>query len=89
VHIAPGAGIKLISCDTATGGTPRRPAALARALGVEVIAPDQPVWTAMDGEEVVASPTVEGRDDRAGRSAGRALAPVRTRRNEFGQPRMG
>jgi hypothetical protein len=56
--IPSGAGIKLISCDTATGGAASPAAALARALGVEVIAPDQPVWTAMDGEEIVASPTV-------------------------------
>jgi hypothetical protein len=56
VHIPFGAGIKLISCDTATGGDASPAAALARALGLEVIAPDQPVWTAMDGEEIVASP---------------------------------
>jgi hypothetical protein len=56
VHLPPGAGIKLISCDTATGGDASPAAALAHALGLEVIAPDQPVWTAMDGEEIVASP---------------------------------
>src|SRR5690606_35736298 len=53
-----GHGIKLLSCDTATGGPASPAAQLARALNVEVIAPDQPVWTTMDGEEVVASPVL-------------------------------
>lgn len=53
-----GHGIKLLSCDTATGGSESPAAKLARALNVEVIAPDLPVWTTMDGEEVVASPVL-------------------------------
>jgi hypothetical protein len=89
VHIAPGAGIKLISCDTATGGDASPAAALARALGREVIAPDQPVWTAMDGEEVVASPRLkDGMIVPADPPDGRwhRFGPAG---NEFGQPRMG
>jgi hypothetical protein len=51
-----GVGIKLLSCDTGAGGE-RSPAALiARELGIEVVAPDQPVWTTMAGDEVLASP---------------------------------
>jgi hypothetical protein len=53
-----GHGIKLLSCDTAAGG-PQSPAAhVARALGVPVVAPDLPVWTTLDGEEVVAGPVL-------------------------------
>jgi hypothetical protein len=55
-----GAGIKLLSCDTATGGSDSPAARLARALGIEVLAPDQPVWTALDGQEIVASPVPFG-----------------------------
>jgi hypothetical protein len=51
-----GIGIKLLSCDTAYGGEASPAAALARALGVEVIAPDRVVWTSMAGEEIVSSP---------------------------------
>ena len=55
-----GVGIKLLSCDTGVGGLNSPAAVLARRLGVEVVAPDQPVWTALDGDEVVSSPTVFG-----------------------------
>jgi hypothetical protein len=51
-----GTGIKLVSCDTAFGGEHSPAARLARALGVEVVAPDEPVWTTIDGFEVVSSP---------------------------------
>ena len=53
-----GVGIKLISCDTAFGGETSPAAILARELGVEVIAPDQPIWTSVDGFEIVSSPTL-------------------------------
>src|SRR5690606_734237 len=53
-----GHGIKLLSCDTAAGGDASPAARLARGLGVEVIAPDRPVWTRLDGEEVVATPVL-------------------------------
>lgn len=56
LELPEGVGIKLLSCDTGAGGE-RSPAALiARELGIEVIAPDQPVWTTMAGDEVLASP---------------------------------
>jgi hypothetical protein len=55
-----GAGIKLLPCDTAYGGESSVAAQLARELGVAVIAPDQPVWTAMDGKEIVSSPVPFG-----------------------------
>lgn len=55
-----GTGIKLVSCDTADGGVDSAAARLARALGVDVIAPDRPVWTAMDGHEIVSSPVAFG-----------------------------
>jgi hypothetical protein len=58
IVLPPGHGIKLLSCDTATGGDQAPAAQLARAIGVPVIAPDLPVWTALDGEEVVASPVL-------------------------------
>jgi hypothetical protein len=61
LQLPDGHGIKLLSCDTATGGLDSPAARLARELGVVVIAPDLPVWTTMDGDEVVASPVlVEG-----------------------------
>jgi hypothetical protein len=50
-----GAGVKLLSCDTAVGGPDSAAARLARALGVSVIAPDQPIWTTLAGDEIVAS----------------------------------
>ena len=53
-----GVGIKLLSCDTARGDVNSPAAVLARRLGVEVIAPDEPVWTALNGAEVVSSPTL-------------------------------
>jgi hypothetical protein len=52
------AGIKLLSCDTARGDLNSPAAVLADRLGVEVVAPDQPVWTALDGGEVVSSPVL-------------------------------
>ncbi len=55
-----GVGIKLLSCETAAGGPASMAAALARELGREVIAPDQIVWTALDGEEIVSSPVAFG-----------------------------
>jgi hypothetical protein len=58
VVLPPGHGIKLLSCDTATGGDEAPAAQLARALGVPVVAPDLPVWTTLDGEELVASPAL-------------------------------
>ncbi|HEX6872777.1 MAG TPA: hypothetical protein VF163_16900, partial [Micromonosporaceae bacterium] len=45
LNLPVGAGIKLVSCDTAVGGQTSPAAILARELGVEVVAPDQPVWT--------------------------------------------
>jgi hypothetical protein len=60
LEIPEGAGIKLISCESAYHGPDSIAAALARELGVEVIAPDQVVWTSMDGEEIVASPVRVG-----------------------------
>jgi hypothetical protein len=56
LELPEGAGIKLLSCQTAFGGDDSPAAALSRALGVDVIAPDQVVWTAMDGVEIVSSP---------------------------------
>jgi len=57
-----GGRIKLISCDTAVGGVESPAALLARELGVLVVAPDSPVWTAMDGDEVVATAVlIDGR----------------------------
>lgn len=53
--VPPGGGIKLLSCDTAFGGVTSAAAQLARELGVEVIAPDRPVWTGLAGEEIVAT----------------------------------
>ena len=53
-----GAGLKLVACDTAFGGEHSPAARLARALGVEVVAPDEPVWTTVDGYEFVSSPTL-------------------------------
>ncbi len=55
-----GAGVKLLSCDTAFGGDGSPAAKLARALGVEVIAPDRVVWTSMAGLEIVSSPMLLG-----------------------------
>jgi hypothetical protein len=51
-----GRGLKLVSCDTAFGGEHSPAARLARALGVEVVAPDEPVWTTVDGYDFVSSP---------------------------------
>jgi hypothetical protein len=56
LQLPEGTGIKLMSCDTAAGGTSSAAAQLARHLGVSVIAPDKPVWTTMQGSEFVASP---------------------------------
>jgi hypothetical protein len=53
-----GTALKLVSCDTAYGGEQSPAARLARALGVEVVAPDEPIWTSIDGFEIVSSPTV-------------------------------
>jgi hypothetical protein len=50
--------VKLLSCDTAVGGDASPAARLARALGVEVIAPDRPVWTGLNGAEIVASAVI-------------------------------
>jgi hypothetical protein len=50
--------IKLLSCDTAVGGSTSPAARLARALGVAVLAPDHPVWTMLDGTEIVATPVL-------------------------------
>jgi len=58
VALGDGVGIKLLSCETAIGGPDSAAARLARALGVEVIAPDQAVWTTLDGTEIVASSTI-------------------------------
>jgi hypothetical protein len=61
LELPPGTGIRLLSCDTGYGGSASPAARLARALGVEVVAPDQPVWTTLDGTEIVSSPRlVEG-----------------------------
>ncbi len=57
LHLAPEQGIKLLSCQTAHGGRESPAAALARELGVDVIAPDDVVWTSMAGDEIVSSPT--------------------------------
>jgi hypothetical protein len=51
-----GLALKLIACDTAFGGEASPAAIVARTFGVEVVAPDQPVWTAFDGDELVSSP---------------------------------
>ena len=62
LELPPGAGVKLMSCDTAVGGPASAAATLARELGVVVVAPDQPVWTTRSGEEIVSSSTlVDGR----------------------------
>ncbi len=50
-----GTGIKLLSCDTGFDGLESPAAALARELGLPVIAPDQVVWTSMEGQEIVSS----------------------------------
>lgn len=60
LQVPEGVGIKLLSCDTAVGGDVSPAARLARELGVDVVAPDQPVWTTLDGDEVVASPVLVG-----------------------------
>jgi hypothetical protein len=60
LRLPDGVGIKLLSCDTALGDLSSPAAVLARRLGVEVVAPDQPVWTALNGDEVVSSPTAIG-----------------------------
>ena len=60
LELPTGVGIKLLSCDTAVGGANSPAARLARELGVDIVAPDQPVWTTLDGEEVVASPVLLG-----------------------------
>jgi len=60
LELPTGIGIKLLSCDTAVGGVDSPAAVLARELGVDIVAPDQPVWTTLDGEEVVASPVLLG-----------------------------
>jgi hypothetical protein len=59
ISLADGVGIKLLSCDTAAGGPDSVAARLARALGVEVIAPDTAVWTTPDGTEIVASAVLD------------------------------
>ena len=59
ISLPPGVGIRLVSCDTGAGGSGSPAAALARALGRDVLAPDQPVWTTRDGLEVVSSPRME------------------------------
>ncbi len=62
LELPSGVGIKLMSCDTAVGGPDSAAATLARELGVVVVAPDQPVWTTRNGEEIVSSATlVDGR----------------------------
>ncbi len=62
LELPPGVGIKLMSCDTAVGGPDSAAATLARELGVVVVAPDQPVWTTRNGEEIVSSAAlVDGR----------------------------
>jgi hypothetical protein len=54
--VRPGEGIRLVS-----GGAPEHAATLAATLGLAVYAPLEAVWTAIDGEEIVASPRlVEG-----------------------------
>jgi hypothetical protein len=53
-----GVGIKLVSCDTAFGGEYSPAARLARALGIDVVAPDEPIWTTIDGFEIVSSPSL-------------------------------
>jgi hypothetical protein len=60
IELPEGTGIKLLSCETAAGGNQSAAARLARELGIEVIAPDQAVWTAMDGTEIVSSPMMFG-----------------------------
>jgi len=60
LELPTGVGIKLLSCDTAVGGADSPAALLAHELGVDIVAPDQPVWTTLDGEEVVASPVLLG-----------------------------
>jgi len=59
ISLGDGVGIKLLSCDTAAGGNDSVAARLARALGVEVIAPDEAVWTTLAGDEIVASAVLQ------------------------------
>ncbi|MGE5831273.1 MAG: hypothetical protein ACM30G_23350, partial [Micromonosporaceae bacterium] len=59
VRLAPGEGVKLLSCSTGVGGALSPAAYLARSLGVEVIAPDRPVWTTVLGDEFVASAVLQ------------------------------
>lgn len=59
VVLAPGHGVKLLSCSTGVGGALSPAAYLARSLGVEVIAPDRPVWTTVLGDEFVASSVLQ------------------------------
>jgi len=54
IGLPAGTGLRLVSAQAPA-------AALARALGVDVVAPDRPVWTTLDGVMVAASPgLVEG-----------------------------
>jgi hypothetical protein len=53
-----GVGLKVVSCDTAFGGEHSPAARLARAFGVEVVAPDELVWTTIDGYDFVSSPRI-------------------------------
>jgi hypothetical protein len=59
ISLGDGVGIKLLSCDTAVGGLNSVASRLARALGVDVIAPDTAVWTTPDGTEIVASAVLD------------------------------
>jgi hypothetical protein len=58
ISLPAGSGLRLVSGDTGRGGAESPAAALARALGVDVVAPHQPVWTTLDGIEVVSSATL-------------------------------
>jgi hypothetical protein len=59
VQLPDGVRYRLASCDTAAGADP--PAArLARALGAEVSAPTERLWTTFDGREVVTSAELSG-----------------------------
>jgi hypothetical protein len=60
LELPAGSGVKLLSCETAAGGLSSPAAALARALGVDVIAPDEVVWTTLSGLEIVSPPTAFG-----------------------------
>jgi hypothetical protein len=58
VSLPAGSGFRLVSGDSGRGGSDSPAAALAGALGVVVVAPDQPVWTTVDGIEVASSATL-------------------------------